>query len=377
MQTPLNVPTRTAEANALAHGPFRMPRIIVTERLVLCPLEMQHHAPLARFYADGEASRFVGGPSDEAQSLMALAFFAGQWQLFGFGHYAICDKAGTFVGAAGIYMPIHWPEPEIGYFIVPSAQRQGYGAEAVRAIRDEAARRGATTLVSYIGPKNAPSVALAESVGATLEGPIILRGEDAIVYRHEMPIGLDAPGEDIPYLEAQAMPSRITTQRLTLTAWRADHFEPFAKLFDDAPIARYIASDVDRRTAWRAMVAGAGAWQLRGYGTYAIEHEGQFSGFCGLYYPLGWPQIELAYTLAPHARGKGFASEAVRAVRSVATAQGLGALESYIDPDNAASIKVAEGVGATLAGETELNGVRVLIYRHPLEQIIAREPVPA
>jgi RimJ/RimL family protein N-acetyltransferase len=108
-----------------------------------------------------------------------------------------------------------------------------------------------------------------------------------------------------------------------------------------------------------------GHWELRGYGHWAVEEKatGQFIGRLGFLNPQGWPAFEIGWTLAPHAWGKGYASEGARR----ALDYGFFELDkphiiSLIHPDNKNSIKVAERLGETLEGKTQLFGNEVLIY---------------
>ena len=70
-----------------------------------------------------------------------------------------------------------------------------------------------------------------------------------------------------------------------------------------------------------------------------------------------WPEPELAYSLAPHAWGQGFATEAAAAARDWAFARhGLRRLASFIMPGNVRSIRVAERLGAVREGELDVRG---------------------
>ncbi|MEM8663918.1 MAG: GNAT family N-acetyltransferase, partial [Pseudomonadota bacterium] len=280
-----------------------------------------------------------------------------------------------FLGFAGLWMPLDFPEPEISYCLMPGADRKGFATEAVSAIRDEAARRGARTLVSYIDPRNERSLALAERVGAVRDGTIVLRDVEVVVMRHDLSNPVRPLGDDLPYLEPSAMPVSIATERLLLERWKVTHFEPFAAMMADAETTRFTTGVLDRATSWRSFVAGAGSWQLRGYGTYAVLAGGEFAGFCGLFFPHEWPDVELAYSLAPKFRGQGFAREACEAVRFVAAEQGLRRLTSYIHPDNTRSIRVAEALGAKREGMISLGEENFVAFAHHLER--AKAPTPA
>jgi RimJ/RimL family protein N-acetyltransferase len=86
-------------------------------------------------------------------------------------------------------------------------------------------------------------------------------------------------------------------------------------------------------------------------------------GRAGVIHPQGWPGAEVGYLLGKSWWGRGYASEAARAAMDWAFRErGFDRLLSLIDPDNAASIRVAERLGETLRGETQLWEHTVLMY---------------
>jgi RimJ/RimL family protein N-acetyltransferase len=91
-----------------------------------------------------------------------------------------------------------------------------------------------------------------------------------------------------------------------------------------------------------------GHWQLLGFGMFVVEARatGAVLGRVGPLQPKGWPGLEVAWALAPAARGQGFATEAARAaIDWTFAATGVERIISIIDPRNTASQKVAERVG--------------------------------
>jgi RimJ/RimL family protein N-acetyltransferase len=152
--------------------------ILETGRLVLRAWEPRHYEPFAAFWADEEASRFVGGPRNREAAWRALAMYAGHWSLVGHGYWAVEERdGGAFVGAVGVWKSEGWPEEELGYWIVPAMQRRGYAVEAATAARDHAfAELGLDTLVSYIDPANEASRRVAGKLGARYESTIDLAG---------------------------------------------------------------------------------------------------------------------------------------------------------------------------------------------------------
>jgi RimJ/RimL family protein N-acetyltransferase len=159
---------------------------------------------------------------------------------------------------------------------------------------------------------------------------------------------------------------RLETERLILRMIRLEDFEAYAALGADPEVMKFLGGKTwDRLESWRYMCAMIGHWHLRGYGIWAVEEKatGQFVGRIGLHYPETWPGFELGWTLARQAQGKGFATEAAR--RSLEYAfEDLDRdhVISLIHPENIASIRVAERIGETVEGQTELLGNQVLVY---------------
>jgi RimJ/RimL family protein N-acetyltransferase len=163
----------------------------------------------------------------------------------------------------------------------------------------------------------------------------------------------------------------LETERLRMREWREADFVPFATFCADEATVRSLGGPGDAADAWRRMALQAGHWSLRGYGAWALEEKasGQWVGYCGLWNPHGWPEPEVEWGLGPHARGRGYATEAARRARDFAYGElGWTTVISCIAPDNIASQRVALRLGATLERSIELRGRLTLmagIYRHP------------
>ena len=103
-----------------------------------------------------------------------------------------------------------------------------------------------------------------------------------------------------------------------------------------------------------------------GVGPWAVveKSSNRTAGYCGLFdFPDvdGQQETEIGYRLAKSVWGQGYATEAARAVRDYAFGTlGLHRLISLIDPENVASIRVAEKVGMRYEKEVMLEG-----YTHP------------
>ncbi len=164
-----------------------------------------------------------------------------------------------------------------------------------------------------------------------------------------------------------AIGSIVGTKRLLLRQFRDSDIDAYAAMCADPEVMRYLGarSVLSRSDAWRQMAMFAGHWQLRGFGMWAVEERasGSLVGRVGLHFPEGWPDRELAWTLARPYWGRGFALEAARA----ALAYAFGPLEwhrviSLIDPDNRRSIRLAERLGEQLEGEVTLRGYFLSVY---------------
>ena len=170
-------------------------------------------------------------------------------------------------------------------------------------------------------------------------------------------------------------PARLDTARLHLRRWAEEDVDPFAALFADDS-ARFIGGRCAADEAWRRMACFVGHWALRGYGFWALEEKasGRFVGFCGLWYPHGWPEREVGWSLVPAARGRGFATEAATAARAVAYGHlNWKTVVNYIAPHNDPSRRVAERLGAERGSMIKLRGQDAYVYRHPRPETLGFE----
>jgi RimJ/RimL family protein N-acetyltransferase len=160
----------------------------------------------------------------------------------------------------------------------------------------------------------------------------------------------------------------LETDRLRMREWREADLAPLAAFYADEATARFLGGPCDLAETWRYMAVRVGHWVLRGYGAWALEEKasGQWVGYCGLWSPHGWPEPEVMWGLAAPARGRGYATEAARRARAFAYGQlGWTTVISCIVPENIASQRVAQRLGATLERSIELRGHTAGIYRHP------------
>ncbi len=164
-----------------------LPTHLETERLILRPFKHADWSALHAHYADPACTRFTFGRAlSEAESWRAMASMAGHWALRGYGPYALEEKAsGAVIGAAGLWYPNDWPEPEIKWALSRAFWGRGLASEAVRAVQTMALREAPELpLISFINAQNSASIRLALAVGATLELEREFRGSPWQLYRH-------------------------------------------------------------------------------------------------------------------------------------------------------------------------------------------------
>ncbi len=158
----------------------------------------------------------------------------------------------------------------------------------------------------------------------------------------------------------------LTTERLTLRLPRLSDFDAFAT-FMASDRSQYVRSeDLDRGKAWRVFGHIVGHWPLRGFGSFVLDRDGTPLGAAGPWFPEGWPEHEFGWTLwAPEHEGHGYITEAMSAILPFAwDTLGWTTAVSYIDPDNAASIRTAERLGATRDEAAKTLDEGDLVYRH-------------
>ncbi|SPH16636.1 hypothetical protein DEA8626_00146 [Defluviimonas aquaemixtae] len=165
----------------------------------------------------------------------------------------------------------------------------------------------------------------------------------------------------------------LNTERLVLRAPLPQDWHAFAD-FLASDRSRFIGGPKDRTDAWRAFGHVIGMWVLRGFGSFVFTSKGDDTalGMTGPWYPEGWPERELGWTVwTPAAEGKGYAFEAAKAARDHAFRDlGWDTAVSYIDGGNTRSIALAERLGAVCdpaaaTPDHDDDDVPCLVYRHP------------
>ncbi|WP_457089737.1 GNAT family N-acetyltransferase [Microvirga sp. P5_D2] len=147
----------------------------------------------------------------------------------------------------------------------------------------------------------------------------------------------------------------IETERLVLRGHRIDDFADSFALWSDPQVTRFIGGRPStQEEVWGRLLRYIGHWSLLGFGYWAVEEKatGRFIGETG--FAEGKREIEpsligipeAGWALSPQVHGKGYATEAVRAVIAWGERHfGPVRTACIIAPENTPSIRVAEKCG--------------------------------
>lgn len=164
----------------------------------------------------------------------------------------------------------------------------------------------------------------------------------------------------------------LDTERLTLRAHRLEDFAACASLWADPAVTRYIGGvPLTAEEAWTRLLRYVGHWALLGFGYWVAEEKatGTFLGELGfadlkrdLDPPLG-DIPEAGWVFSPIAHGKGYATEALRAILAWGDAHfSTTQTACLIHPENEASISLAEKCGYREASRRTYKGKPAVVF---------------
>jgi len=171
------------------------------------------------------------------------------------------------------------------------------------------------------------------------------------------------PAVQVPTLE---------TERLKLRGHRLDDFVASAAMWADPIVTRYIRGrPLTEEESWTRLLRYVGHWALLGFGYWVVEEKatGNFIGEVGFadykrnLEPWLKDTPEIGWVLASQVRGKGYATEAVRAAIVWSDAHfGSSRTACIIDPENLPSIRLAEKCGYRECQRTKYKGQPTLVF---------------
>ena len=177
---------------------------------------------------------------------------------------------------------------------------------------------------------------------------------------------------------------QLETERLLLRLPRLEDADAAYEHLADPEVMRFLGGEtVPREGVPDVLQRWLDRWAANGFGHFAVERreDGHFLGRIGInvWDARTWrnatiaeagehAQPELGWTLGREHWGRGYATEAAHAVRDWSRRErGIGRLISLISPDNIASQRVAERLGAEPTETVTLTDAAVdcVVWVHP------------
>ena len=167
----------------------------------------------------------------------------------------------------------------------------------------------------------------------------------------------------------------LRADRLRLRAPTLDDFASSRATWSDPVVTRYLGGRPHTgEEVWGRLLRYVGHWQALGFGYWTVEtadgrdHVGEvgFSDYRRDITPSFDGIAEMGWVLASHAHGRGYALEACRAALRWWDAVRPGApVFCIIDPDHAASIRLAEKLGFRREADAHYHGGARAIFSRP------------
>lgn len=147
------------------------------------------------------------------------------------------------------------------------------------------------------------------------------------------------------------------TQRLILRSWKPDDIQLFAAMNKDARVMRFFPAPLKDEETHSFYGRIQEEFAGKGWGLYAVELKatGAFIGYVGLH-EIGFeadftPGVEIGWRLAAEYHNLGYATEAAKAVLTLAKEHGIRQLYSFTAAINRPSERVMQKIGMKKAGE--------------------------
>jgi RimJ/RimL family protein N-acetyltransferase len=163
-------------------------------------------------------------------------------------------------------------------------------------------------------------------------------------------------------------PFILQTERLWLRPFAREDIDILHRIWTDPDVRRYLWDDkiISRERAGAEVDDSVASFRANGFGMWVILLSGatEVSGFAG-FRRFGSPAAkkELMYGVVPYLWGRGYASEAVRALLRFGFDE-LGEERIYArtDPPNVASMRVMEKAGMSYLGREYEGDIEVVTY---------------
>ena len=337
-----------------------MPFPLRTHRLSIRPFTPADGADVYAVFAAPEVMRYwhSAPPADLARAGEWAAHLAGMQRRLGYAQWRVAERAtGGLVGVAGLQPLDGGPDVELTYALKPDAWGRGFATEAAAAVlRYGFGVAGLGRIVAITQRENAASAAVLRKLGLRPAG-------EAEHWGRRWEKSELAAGDWRAEQDAARPP--LSTPRLELRRFAGRDLGPLLTAFGDPEVMRYVGSERRPLTgdAVKVFLRTAGDhWARHGFGLLAVVERatGTVIGEAGLQVLEAGPDIELGYTLSRAAWGRGYATEAARAVvRWAFAGLRLERVVAVADPANASSLHVLDKLGMRRLGSRWCYGTRM------------------
>jgi RimJ/RimL family protein N-acetyltransferase len=162
----------------------------------------------------------------------------------------------------------------------------------------------------------------------------------------------------------------LETERLRLRRHEAADLDASFAMWSHPDVYRFIGGRASGRDeAWARLLRYIGQWEVLGFGYWLVEDKatGAFIGEIGFLdakrdlTPSFGDTPEIGWALAPHAHGKGYAEEGVRAALAWADPRHPRTV-CMISPENTASLNLAAKLGFTEFARTTFKDAPIVLF---------------
>lgn len=388
-------PPTTWSRETLTRSPLR------TARLLLRPLAASDAADVWRYQSDAEILRYLPWPSrtqEEAREHTELRAGQGASETEGIlskdgDHLFLAVEltsgpdSGRVIGDLMLRVASTVKhEIEVGWVFARDQHGHGYAAEsAAEVLKIAFESLNAQRVVAHLDDRNTASAGLCTRLGMRHEGTafekewepggwinLALYGLDRGEWEAQVsgspaphdpspppvPPALPSEGPPAPlplpfdFIEQSAIPLR--TERLEIRRYHESDTAALQELLGDPEVTRYLpinpmtmaeaAATIERDQRSITLVQDEDVVRL------ALDYEGQNMGRVKLQISsVAEQELEIGWILAPAQQGKGLASEAARALLSLAFERiGAHRVIAYLDPANLPSAALAGRLGMRL-----------------------------
>ncbi len=174
------------------------------------------------------------------------------------------------------------------------------------------------------------------------------------------------------------MVPQIETARLLLRTYKPDEMESVYELSSDKDVTRHFPAGfkISKEEVLASLPKRLERWQTQGFGQFGVfdKFAGNLIGYSGFQYLDQTELVEIYYGFFKKHWGKGFATEAARAVLRFGFEQvKLPKIAAVTHPENHESQKVLKKLGFNEGVLTEFYGVKAVYFELTAEEFSPAE----